>query len=137
MGAILVFDLGDENTLNNVQHWVRQIKNHAGDTIPKILLGNKCDLEIRVTQAAIEEVCKEFGMVYFETSAKINRNIAESFLYIAKEIVNYAKNNENLDLGNGNTNGKSQKEEYKNAPKMGHKINGVNENNDFSGNCKC
>jgi len=134
-----VFDLGDESTLNNIQHWVRQIKNHAGDNIPKILLGNKCDLEIKVAQSAIDDVCKEFGFIYFETSAKINRNIGESFFHIAREIVIFTKKEEAMNA-NANTNGdKSMKEEYENRTKIKHKLDEKYENNDISdfSKCKC
>ena len=133
-GAILVFDLSDKATLNNIQHWVRQIKNHASENIPKILLGNKCDLVVNVQPNEIDEVCKEFGLVYFETSAKLNRNIKESFMFIAKEIANLSKNNEN-----NSTNEEKVLKEYQKAPKMGVKLGKKRDNVDLSdvSQCKC
>ena len=141
-GAILVFDLTDEATLASIQGWVRQIKNHAGENIPKILLGNKCDLEGKVKMEEISSVCKECGMTYFETSAKINRNIVESFMFIAKEIVNAAKTENTLQNQNGNGNGNhiESKQEYENVPKMaGVKLGKKYDNNDISdfSQCKC
>lgn len=111
---------------------MRQIRNHAGENIPKILLGNKCDLGIKVVQSDIDEICKEFGLTYFETSAKINRNINESFKYIAKEIVNLAKiqkeeNEKNDDLQQT----KNEKE------KKGVRLSYKDENHDISGKCQC
>lgn len=136
-GAILVFDLTDKSTLNNIQHWMRQLKNHVGENIPKLLLGNKCDMDVNVSRSEIDDVCKEFGLVYFETSAKLNRNIAESFMHIAKEIVTVAKS-ENINGNGGNSDGRTLKD-YQKAPKMGVKLDKDQsyDNNDNSLKCQC
>lgn len=42
--AVVVFDLDDENSLEEARTWLQQITLYCGETIPKMLLGNKCDL---------------------------------------------------------------------------------------------
>jgi GTPase SAR1 family protein len=44
-GAIIVFDLTNEKSFENLKFWIRQLRLHADENIQKILVGNKCDLE--------------------------------------------------------------------------------------------
>mmetsp|Transcript_47710 Transcript_47710/g.55176 ORF Transcript_47710/g.55176 Transcript_47710/m.55176 type:complete len:212 (-) Transcript_47710:180-815(-) len=87
MGVIIVFDLTDEGTFDNVRNWIRQIKNHAGENVCRLLVGNKCDIEEnKIPKEKIAEFVKEVDIEYFETSAKSNININEAFYSIAKDI---------------------------------------------------
>jgi small GTP-binding protein len=88
MGVIVVFDLTDEASFENVRNWLRQIKTHAGENVCKILVGNKCDMpEARaVARERIDEFAKEIDIEYFEASAKNNENIAEAFTCISKTV---------------------------------------------------
>ena len=43
-GAVVVFDLTDESSLEEAKVWLRQIMLHCDCSIPLILLGNKADL---------------------------------------------------------------------------------------------
>jgi len=64
----------------------------------KVLVGNKCDKNERlVSFDEGQKLAKEFGMQFFETSAKTNINVSETFTFLTKEIL---KNNET----NGNQN---------------------------------
>jgi GTPase SAR1 family protein len=42
--GVIVFDLMNEDSLNDAKNWLQQLVNHCGNEIPKILLGNKSDL---------------------------------------------------------------------------------------------
>ena len=42
--ACVVFDITNEESLNDAKMWLQQLVLHCGNEIPKILLGNKCDL---------------------------------------------------------------------------------------------
>ena len=88
MGVILVFDLTEEQSFENVRNWLRQIKMHASENICKVLVGNKSDMqEARVvTEENINEFAKEIDIEYFEASAKNNTNIAEAFSSISKSV---------------------------------------------------
>ena len=61
---------------------------HASSNVEKILIGNKADLTdkkvIDYEQGAA--LAKEFGMQFFETSARSGHNVNETFFYISKQI---------------------------------------------------
>lgn len=47
MGIILVYDVTDAKTFENIKNWIRNIEENASADVEKILLGNKCELEER------------------------------------------------------------------------------------------
>ena len=44
MGILLVYDVTDDKSFNNIRNWIRNIEQHASENVNKILIGNKCDL---------------------------------------------------------------------------------------------
>lgn len=44
MGIMLVFDLTDERSFNNIQNWMHSVDQYGSEGVSKILVGNKCDL---------------------------------------------------------------------------------------------
>jgi GTPase SAR1 family protein len=50
--ACIVFDITNEDSLNDAKTWLQQLVLHCGNEIPKILLGNKSDL---LTPAKLNE----------------------------------------------------------------------------------
>eukprot|EP01039_Chlorochromonas_danica_P009481 gene9481-10472_t len=87
-GILLVYDITDRNTFNNIRNWVSQIQLHADVNVNKILIGNKCDLTRQrvVTFEEGENLAKEFGIPFFETSAMNNINVDDAFLRITKDV---------------------------------------------------
>ena len=85
MGIILVYDCTDEKSFENVRNWMKQIETHAAKGVAKVLIGNKCDLEEdrAVTTEEGQQLAEEYGVPFFETSAKAGINIAELFFTIA------------------------------------------------------
>lgn len=45
MGILLVYDVTDERSFNNIRNWLRNVEQHASPNVNKILVGNKCDSE--------------------------------------------------------------------------------------------
>ena len=81
---IIAFDLTNRRTFENVQTWIASIYRLAPDsTIPKVLVGNKVDLEGRVvTRSEAQRLADDHGIEYFETSAKENVNVQELMQHI-------------------------------------------------------
>ncbi len=53
---------------------------HASETVQKVLVGNKADMPDRqVSTEEGEELARQNGIPFFESSAKENLNISEIF----------------------------------------------------------
>jgi small GTP-binding protein len=88
-GIILTYDVTDENSFKNIRNWVKQIEQNAQSNVCKVLVGNKCDREDRkISYEEGAKLASEFKMQFFETSAKSNYNVNETFTYLTKEILN-------------------------------------------------
>ena len=44
MGILLVYDVTDESSFNNIRLWIKNIEQNASDNVNKLLIGNKCDM---------------------------------------------------------------------------------------------
>merc|ERR1712196_106740 len=75
-------------------NWMKNIDACASETVVRVLIGNKCDLEDRkVTKERGEAVAEEYGIKFFEASAKENINVSDAFESITRTIMdNKAKN---------------------------------------------
>jgi Ras-related protein Rab-11A len=80
-GAIVVFDITELNSFNNVDEWIKELKIKADEDCVIILVGNKIDLENKrcISQAEGIEKAKHFGVHYIETSASLAINIDQLF----------------------------------------------------------
>lgn len=88
MGIMLVYDVTDERSFNNIRNWLRNIDQYASEGVNKILIGNKCDdVERRVVDRERgAELAREYGLKFMETSAKNNINVDEAFMTLARDI---------------------------------------------------
>jgi Ras-related protein Rab-8A len=103
-GILLVYDVTDENSFLNIRNWMKSIDQHAADSVKRILIGNKADM---VNERVIETVrgqalADEYGIKFFECSAKTDQNVTEAFMEIARQSmadVDVGGNKDNADLG--------------------------------------
>lgn len=89
MGILLVYDVTDESSFNNIRNWIKNIEQHASDNVNKILVGNKADMDESkraVPTARGQALADEYGIKFFETSAKTNLNVEQAFFSIARDI---------------------------------------------------
>ena len=112
-GVILVYDMTDRESFNNISSWINETRKHAGPGVVKLLVGNKCDLtaERKVSEKEAKEFADQNGMLFFEASAKAKINIEEIFMSLTKEIYSQLPESEIRNHDNGaNLNvGRSQK----------------------------
>lgn len=90
MGIVLVYDVTNEKTFNNITNWLRNIEENAKEDVEKIIVGNKTDLESqrRVSTEKAQKMAIEYGIKLIETSAKSNMNIESVFTELAMQILN-------------------------------------------------
>ena len=108
-GILLLFDVTNKKSYENVKIWMEQIKKEAYSRIAVILVGNKIDdIENRVVKNEDgEKIANELGLSYFEASAKTGENVESCFIALIKKVVdNFSKGNSN---GGINLNNKNQK----------------------------
>lgn len=89
MGIMLVYDITQEKTFDNIAKWLRNIDEHASEGVDRMILGNKCDMEDKrmVNQERGEGIAREHGIKFYETSAKENVNVEEAFMKLTQDIL--------------------------------------------------
>jgi small GTP-binding protein len=90
VGAMIVFNLNDLSSFQDIDFWLSKLKELSGD-VPFILVGNKMDLERKVDKSLINDEAKKLGVEYFETSAKLNKNVDVAFESLSIQILNNLK----------------------------------------------
>ncbi|CAB1324480.1 unnamed protein product, partial [Coregonus sp. 'balchen'] len=64
MGIMLVYDITNEKSFDNIKNWIRNIEEHASADVEKMVLGNKCDVNDK------RQVSKDRGEKAFMTLAR-------------------------------------------------------------------
>lgn len=88
-GAILVYDITDEDSFFKVKNWVKELKKMLGEDIALCIAGNKIDLEKdrHVDASEADAYAKTVGAKHFHTSAKLNKGIEEMFFELSKQML--------------------------------------------------
>ncbi|AWP11347.1 hypothetical protein SMAX5B_017674 [Scophthalmus maximus] len=88
VGALLVYDIAKHLTYENVERWLKELRDHADNNIVIMLVGNKSDLRhLRAVPTDEARAFSEKNTVSFiETSALDSTNVEEAFKNILAEI---------------------------------------------------
>eukprot|EP01107_Rhizomastix_libera_P013479 TRINITY_DN3706_c0_g1_i3.p2 TRINITY_DN3706_c0_g1~~TRINITY_DN3706_c0_g1_i3.p2 ORF type:complete len:225 (-),score=30.35 TRINITY_DN3706_c0_g1_i3:748-1422(-) len=98
-GVILVYDITNKSSFDNVRVWFNHIHIHAKGNLCKLLVGNKSDL---ADQRVIEthegqDLAEEYGVEFLETSAKTGTNVDEAFEILTSAVLSHGMGNTNAD----------------------------------------
>ena len=88
-GILLLFDISNKESFDNLSIWTKIIKEECGNNMPVLIVGNKNDLEgMRLVK---KEEAKKFAqnlkIQYIETSCKTGDNIKKTIDLICKKIL--------------------------------------------------
>lgn len=84
---VLVYDIGCATSFRNLPEWLSEVERYAGNSVHRILIGNKSDRTDREIQTQLGgQFATENDMPFLETSAKNSDNIDELFLQLAKTL---------------------------------------------------
>lgn len=88
VGALLVYDIAKHITYENVERWLKELRDHADHHIVIMLVGNKNDL--RHLRAVPTDEAKAFAernnLSFIETSALDSTNVETAFQQILTDI---------------------------------------------------
>ncbi|KAK4787303.1 hypothetical protein SAY86_011136 [Trapa natans] len=89
-GIIVVYDVTDLESFNNVKQWLSEIDRYASENVNKLLVGNKCDLAAQkvVSSETAKAFADEIGIPFMETSAKDATNVEQAFMAMSASIKN-------------------------------------------------
>jgi len=87
-GIIVVYDVTEMESFNNVKQWLHEIDRYATEGVNKLLVGNKSDLVAKrqVDTASAKDRADGLSIPFLETSAKNAENVERSFMTMASEI---------------------------------------------------
>ena len=123
-GLLIVFDLTNEESFDNIIYWVNQAKEVVDIKIVDVtMIGNKCDLERKVSKERIENFKRKNNLnikfSYFETSALTGEGISECMLNVIDNInklYEKYKNNINFKQKNIQLNNEKNNENKSGCP---------------------
>ena len=87
--AIIVYSIDNEESFNNIEKWLNDIKTQSSPDVKIFLIGNKADLDDKrkITREQGEKFYNEHKISFFtETSAKTGLNVQNVFIQAAKEL---------------------------------------------------
>ena len=91
-GIMLLFDLSQISSFNNLQNWIESVQEKVQDQLPLVIVGNKTDLiEHQETTDMIKNLSKKYEVEIFKTSAKNGDESGKPFIRFAEEIIENKK----------------------------------------------
>ena len=115
--AILVYEINSKKTFEAIDIWLKDLRQHTEPDIPVFIIGNKNDLERKVTTEEAQIFATSNRTVYFaECSAKNGYNVKEIFFEAAKYLYEtykkFQNQNPNLNKANRLKLGKDDNNDY-------------------------
>jgi Ras-related protein Rab-1A len=87
-GIIVVYDVTDLESFNNVKQWLHEIDRYASENVNKLLVGNKSDLvdKRKISYEQGKELAESINIDFIETSAKESTNVEYAFCQMSMQI---------------------------------------------------
>ena len=112
-GALIVYDITRQDTFDNIDKWLRELRLKINADIKVFIIGNKSDLSL-LRQVDYEEAkrkAEKLKVKLYETSALDSKNINEAFKTLIIDIYRSTLECNNNDITGGFSLKKKQNEE--------------------------
>ncbi|MBA0774948.1 hypothetical protein Gotri_010116, partial [Gossypium trilobum] len=88
VGALLVYDVTRHSTFENVERWLRELRDHTDPNIVVMLIGNKSDLRhlVAVPTEDAKSFAEKESLYFMETSALEATNVENAFAEVLTQI---------------------------------------------------
>lgn len=92
-GIIIVYAINDRKSFEDVKDWIYQLEENGADKLPKVIVGNKCDLreERKVSSEEGRMLADRYRGIFMEVSAKEDINIEQMFTQLSMNIIHDLK----------------------------------------------
>ena len=96
MGAIIIFDITNEKSFNNLKNWVQMVKEECGPHMTIIIVGNKNDLieQRKINEEEVIAYANKQKLDYIETSCKTGENVKKAVTILCEKILETKEINE-------------------------------------------
>jgi Ras-related protein Rab-18 len=91
-GVVLVYDVTRTDSFENLEQWLKEVELYSpnnGESVIKLLVGNKVDLDdkVKVERETAEAWARSHGMLFLEASAKTKVGIRQVFMEVVQKIL--------------------------------------------------
>ncbi|KAL1821364.1 hypothetical protein DCAR_0417783 [Daucus carota subsp. sativus] len=88
VGALLVYDVTRRNSFENVERWLKELRDHTDQNIVVMLVGNKSDLRhlVAVSTEDAKDLAERESLYFMETSALEATNVEKAFKEVLTQI---------------------------------------------------
>mmetsp|Transcript_4612 Transcript_4612/g.12052 ORF Transcript_4612/g.12052 Transcript_4612/m.12052 type:complete len:216 (-) Transcript_4612:765-1412(-) len=89
-GVVLVYDVTRTDSFENLEQWLKEVQLYSpnnGESVIKLLVGNKIDLDRKVGRERAEAWARSHGMLFLEASAKTKMGIRQVFMEVVQKIL--------------------------------------------------
>ena len=80
-----MYDVTRTDSFENLEQWLKEVQLYSpnnGESVIKLLVGNKIDLERTVERERADAWARSHGMLFLEASAKTKMGIRQVFMEV-------------------------------------------------------
>ena len=95
-GVLFIFDITNKEYFDDIKTWYELYKEENEEVVG-LLIGNKCDRELKVNKEEAKHFAEEHRLKYLETSAKLDKNLRKAIACLLEKIIKFKENIEAED----------------------------------------
>ena len=98
VGALVMYDIANHKTFENLDKWIRELKEKADNCVCIMIVGNKTDLTRRMVPTEQgRSLAEKYGLPFMEISALDSSDVGEAFDKLLVDIFKIQTESEKSD----------------------------------------